>query len=284
MSCPFLKEGRALYCHAYPLGKLILEGPGFSGGGICASPEYFRCDLVRSDETLHEVCPHLEDVHVQYCGVSSPQKLIPFSESQSSSCANGGFRFCDSYLALAHPHGALPPTEDLLYSQNHFWLAVEDSGLCHVGIDSFLPDVVGKVDGITFATTQGTQRPVAVLNVRGVEWPMTFPNPLEIQKVNGHLRGEPMRLVDDPYGSGWLFSGWELPGETKFGLRSGPTAATWQAREKDRLTREVRDSLQLACDGGRPVKGIGQMLSRSQLVCLLQSFFSNANWVPKEKS
>ena len=31
MACPFLKEGRAQYCHAAPVGKLILEGPGFLG-------------------------------------------------------------------------------------------------------------------------------------------------------------------------------------------------------------------------------------------------------------
>ena len=41
MSCPFLKEGRAQYCHAAPVSKLILEGPGFSGAGRCASPEYY---------------------------------------------------------------------------------------------------------------------------------------------------------------------------------------------------------------------------------------------------
>lgn len=27
MSCPFLREGRARYCHAAPLRKLILDGP-----------------------------------------------------------------------------------------------------------------------------------------------------------------------------------------------------------------------------------------------------------------
>jgi len=33
MACPFLKEGRARYCHAAPVQKLILEGPGAADGG-----------------------------------------------------------------------------------------------------------------------------------------------------------------------------------------------------------------------------------------------------------
>lgn len=282
MACPFFKEGRAQYCHASPLGKLILEGPGFSGGGRCASPEYYRCELVRNQEFLYDRCPHLEEVRVQYCGVSTPTKLIPFSESQLSSCTTGGYRYCDSYLALARPHGVLAPSADLLYSPNHFWLAAEESGLCHIGIDAFLAEALGTVDGVTFVTTRGTQRPVVTLTVRGVEWPMTFPNPLLIQKVNCHLRGDPTRLTADPFGSGWLFSGWELPGQTKAGLLFGPPVTAWNAEEQERLSREIHESLQLTCDGGRPVRGVGQLLSRQQLVCLLQHFFSNRDWVPKE--
>ncbi len=149
-------------------------------------------------------------------------------------------------------------------------------------MDAFLADFVGNVDGLTFVTTHGTQRPVISLTVHGVEWPMTFPNPLLIQKVNSHLRGDPARLTADPYGSGWLFSGWELPGQTKAGLIAGPPAAAWQSEEEERLAREIHAALQPSCDGGRPVRGVGQLLSRQQLVCFLQQFFSNRNWVPKD--
>src|SRR5208283_3693873 len=114
----------------------------------------------------------------------------------------------------------------------------------------------------------------AALTVHGVEWPMTFPNPLLIQKVNGHLRSDPARIIADPYGSGWLFAGWELPGRTKAGLISGHQAAAWQAEERELLAREIHETLKLSCDGGKPVRGVGGLLSREQLVCLLQHFFS----------
>jgi len=282
MPCPFLKEGRAQYCHAAPVGKMILEGPGFAGAGRCASPEYYQCALVKKDEPRMAHCPHLEEIHVQYCGVTTPTKLIPFSESQLSSCTTEGYRFCESYLTLARPHGGDVPPANLLYSANHFWLAVEESGLCHVGIDAFLADFAGKFDGLTFVTVQGTQRPTISLSIHGVEWPMSFPNPLLIHKANGHLRGDPSRLVTDPYGSGWLFSGWELPGQTRAGLISGPPAAAWQTQEEERMANEIHELLELKCDGGRPVHGVGQMLSRQQLICMLQRFFSNRNWVAKD--
>jgi glycine cleavage system H lipoate-binding protein len=284
MACPFLKEGRAFYCHAAPVGKMILEGPGYSSGGRCESREYYRCELVRRDEVLHERCPHLEEVHVQYCGVSTPAKLIPFSESRLSSCTSGGHRYCESYLALARPHGSLPAASNLLYSANHFWLDVEESGLCHVGLDAFVADVIGNPDGITFVTTNGRQRPVVAMAVHGVEWPMTFPNRLRIDRVNSHLRGDPSRMTADSYGSGWLFSGWELNDETRTGLISGKAASSWQEHEHERLLHEVRGSSAFACDGGHPVKGVGQLLPREQLVRLLQQFFGNRSWGPKDPS
>ena len=248
------------------------------------STEYYRCDLIGKDELRLERCPHLEEIHVQYCGATSPTKLIPFSDSQLSSCTTGGYRYCESYLMLARPHGALAPPAGLHYAPNHFWLATEESGLCYIGIDSFLADVVGVIDGLTFVTTAGTQRPVVALTVHGVEWPMTFPNPLLIQKVNGHLRSDPKRLIDDPYGSGWLFAGWELPERTKAGLISGPHAAAWQAAEQERLAREIHELHELNCDGGNPVRAISQLLSRQQLVCLFQHYFSRTNWGPKDLS
>lgn len=282
MACPFLREGRAQHCHAAPVRKLILDGPVASGAGRCASPEYYRCDLVRKDELRRERCPHLEEVQVQYCGASSLTKLIPFSESELSSCATGGHRYCDSYLSLARPQGALAAPAGLLYAPNHFWLAAEESGLCHIGIDAFLADVVANVEGVTFVTTHGTHRPVVALTVHGVEWPMTFRNPLLIQKVNGCLRSDPKRIIADPYGSGWLFAGWELPERTRAGLMGGPQAAAWQADEQEQLAQEVRETLKLSCDGGTPVRGVGELLSRQQLVCLLQHFFSNTEWGAKE--
>jgi len=277
MPCPCLKEGRARYCHAAPVRKLILDGPGASGGGRCASPQYLHCELAAKDEGQRERCPHLEEIRVQFCGVSAIPKLVPFSDSELSSCTSSTYRYCDSYLHLSQPHATKPPAT-LLYAANHFWLDLEDSGLCHIGIDSFLAGTAGAVGGLTFVFTRGTHCPALALTVHGVEWPMSFPNPLMIQKVNGRLRSDPNRLTADPYGAGWLFEGWEIPGRTRAGLISGPQAAAWQRAERERLTNEIHDACAPGCDGGSPVRGVAQFLAREDLVRLFQRFFAKTDW------
>ncbi|HTZ83819.1 MAG TPA: hypothetical protein VMB66_11535 [Candidatus Acidoferrales bacterium] len=277
MACPFLREGRARYCHAAPVRKLILDGPGASEGGRCASARYVECELADKHGARQERCPHLEEIRVQYCGVSAIPKLVPFSESRLSSCTSDNYRYCDSYLHLAQPHATKPPA-NLSYSSNHFWLDAEESGLCHIGIDGFAADVAGNVDGVTFVTAHGTHCPALALTIHGVEWPMSFPNPVMIQKVNSRLRSDPSRLTADPYGAGWLFEGWEVPGRTRAGLISGPRAMAWQEEQRARLTDEIHERHAPGCDGGAPVRGVAQFLSRPDLVCLFQHFFSKTDW------
>ncbi len=281
MTCPFLKEGRARYCCAVPVKKLILDGPGVADGGRCASPEYQQCKWVAGNTAQQDRCSYLEEVRVQYCGASPVTKLIPFSDSQSSCCTSSSYHHCDSYLLLARPHASTPPAH-LLYTPNHFWLDTEESGLCHVGIDGFLASVAGSVDGVTFVTMHGTHCPALTLTIHGVEWPMSFPNPLLIQKVNSRMRSDPARLTADPYGAGWLFEGWELPGRTRAGLISGPQVAAWQSEELERLALEIHETNALGCDGGVPVRGVAGLLSRQHLVCLFQHFFSRKSWMVEE--
>ena len=214
---------------------------------------------------------------MQYCGVSPIPKLVPFSESQLSSCTSDNYRYCDSYLHLAQPHAA-KPAANLLFTSNHFWLDAEESGLCHIGVDGFLADIAGHVDGVTFATARGTHCPALALTIHGVEWPMSFPNPVMIQRVNSRLRSDPARLTADPYGAGWLFEGWEVPGRTRTGLISGQQANAWQAEQRERLARDIHEAHAPGCDGGVPVSGVAQLLAREHLVSLFQHFFAKADW------
>jgi glycine cleavage system H protein len=227
-------------------------------------------------------CPHLEQVHVQYCGASPVIKLVPFNESQTSPCAGGGYKYCDSYLTRARPHGAGQPPPGLLYTSNHLWLEVGELGLCHIGVDGFLAELAGTVDAVTFATACGTHRPAVSLSVKEVEWPLLFPNSLLISAVNSRLRSDPARLTRDPYGSGWLFEGWEIPGKTRAGLIGGEQAETWQAQERERLSRAIHAGQVLWADGGEPVRGAARFLPHADVVRLFQQFFSNAGWMPEE--
>ncbi|MGB8582113.1 MAG: hypothetical protein WCD47_14930 [Candidatus Sulfotelmatobacter sp.] len=276
MVCPFLSEGRAQYCHAAPMRKLILDGPSVTGG-LCASVQYRQCEFVEKNSVQRDRCPHLEEVHVQYCGASPITKLVPFSDSQFSSCASGRYRYCDSYLARARPHATAAPPQ-LVYAPNHFWLDIDESGLCHIGVDDFLADAVGKVERIVFASSEGKHCPGLTLAIHGLEWPMFFPNPIVIQAVNSRVRSDPARLTNDPYGAGWLFEGQEVAGMTQEGLLSGAKAADWQKGERERLAREIHEMHAPGCDGGLPTRGVARLLSRGEMLCLFQDFFGHSGW------
>ncbi|HET7209704.1 MAG TPA: hypothetical protein VFI95_24240 [Terriglobales bacterium] len=275
MACPFLAEGQAQYCHAAPVRKLILDGPGVAGGGLCTSPKFQLCEFASKDSIQQDRCPHLEEVRVQYCGASSITKLVPFTDSQLSSCANGRHRHCDSYLAHAQPQGTTA-SADLRYAPNHLWLEIDGVGLCHIGIDSFLADVIGKVDAVAFAPAQGIDCPAFTLTIHGLEWPMHFPNAMTIQKVNNRARSDPGRITADPYGVGWLFEGQELPGVTRAALLCGAQAAAWQSGERERLAREMREMHAPGCDGGLPHRGVARLLSKRDLLRLFQDFFGDS--------
>jgi len=261
--------------------KLILDGPGATAGGRCTSPAYRECALVADRNEMGGQCPHLEQIHVQYCGASPVAPLVPFSESLSR-CSGDGFRYCDTYLALARPHKGTEPPPDLLFAPNHLWLEVGENGLCHIGLDKFLADTAGRVEGVTFVTAGGTRRPTVALRVNGVEWPISFPNPMLIQGVNTHLQANPQRIADDPYGAGWLFEGWEIPERTRAGLIGGPRVAAWMAEEKHRLSRFVNDSEQVCGDGGEAAPGVARLLPRAGVVALFQQFFGRTAWTAEE--
>lgn len=262
--------------------KLILDGPGAADGGRCASAQYVQCQLVAKSGVQQDRCPHLEEIRVQYCGVSPVTKLVPFSDSELSRCTSNTYRYCDSYLLLARPHATTPPPH-LLYRANHFWLDAEESGLCHIGIDGFLADVAGSVDGITFVTAHGTHCPALALTIHGVEWPMSFPNPLMIQKVNSRVRSDPARLTADPYGAGWLFEGWEVPGRIARWPCLWTPSCRMAGEEQQRLTQEIHETHAPGCDGGSSVLGVAQLLSRQHVVCLFQHFFSTRRWTGEQR-
>jgi glycine cleavage system H lipoate-binding protein len=282
MHCPFLREGRAQYCSAAPVRKLILDGPCSSGGGRCTSPAHRECALAREESGDGMRCPHLEDIRVQYCGASPVAPLVPFSESSRSKCSNGGHRYCDTYLALARPHRTAAPPKNLLFAPNHLWLDASEEGLCHIGVDAFLVDVVGGIDGVTFVTVGGSKRPVVALQVNGFEWLLSFPNLLRIQTPNTYAQSNPQRVAADPYGAGWLFQGWEVPQRTRAGLIGGEQAVAWLDEEKQRLARYIHESQELGADGGEAAPGVLRLVPRAGVVALFQRFFGRTDWAMED--
>jgi len=308
MRCPFLKEAHVKHCQAAPFRKMIVQSSEAAGAEICSSASYRDCPSARlPGEALPEAprCPNLQESLVQFCSAAAITKYIPYSESLLSRCGTENHRYCELYLAMAHPPGRaagedceagcdeeasvddLPVSSRVSYSPNHMWLDVSVDGTCHVGVDALFARVIGQADRISFVPSRGVFRPSAVITACGTDLQMIFPNPMLVTRTNDYLRAHPEKLVSHPYSLGWLFEG-EIPADAPAkrrlcdGLVRGKAAIDWMRRELERVSRFVHErctvtGLQgesLMMDGGTVRRGLMRSLNREEVLALFDEFFA----------
>ncbi|MBK9167320.1 MAG: hypothetical protein IPM24_07620 [Bryobacterales bacterium] len=301
MTCPFLKETRVRTCHAAPLRKLIVDGPGAAAEGKCASAAHSDCPIYQEQAPPSHAsagCPFLEEKLVQFCGAASLPHYIPYNESELTRCGSDAYRFCETYLSMARPRGTrevsvegIRVPEGLYYAPNHMWLDAGESGLCHAGFDDLLAQVLGAIDEVHFSTARGVQRPSVVLTASGAEWPLVFPKRMLVERTNVYLRNGASRAIADPYGAGWLFAGWPAPGESladlTSGLLEGRQAQAWMSAEVARLNGVIHrlssrraGEVAVLNDGGRFAKGVARELHRDEAIEIFHEFFApHLDWV-----
>jgi glycine cleavage system H lipoate-binding protein len=285
MPCPFLKEIHVKYCQSAAIRKLIPSANPGRAHDKCSSETHATCALFQAQppEMDSVACPYLRESLMQYCGAAPVAKFVPYSESLLSRCGNDSHRYCELYLALAHPEApveadSIPMPEDLRYSANHMWLDVTEDGICHAGIDAFLSRALGKIDRISYVGGNGRRRPTAVLSAAGCDLEVVFPNELLLTGCNLYLRADPSRLTAEPYTGGWLFEGAPLP-ETPQNLLQGAEAREWMEREERRMNEFVQQQVSsqagpLAADGGLFAAGVARQLDRDHMLALFHEFFS----------
>ncbi len=290
MQCPFLKEAQVESCRHAITRKMIVRGAEMSAQEKCLSPRFCGCAVFAAEHVDAPQnatrCPFFEQSLVQYCGAASITKYIPYSEAVLSRCGTDAFRYCDLYLAMAHPNDpSLPRAEGVMvppwlwYAPNHMWVDVGDDGSCHVGIDGLLANAIGTADRVSFVGPKGEGRPAVTLTVRGVDIQLVFPNPLLVTGSNVYLRANPSQLTSDPYRLGWLFEGRQpSDGDVRRGLLRGDEALPWMEKEVDRVSRFVHDQIAradcLVADGGAIHGDFARYLERDQIFELFHRFFS----------
>jgi glycine cleavage system H lipoate-binding protein len=286
MTCPFLKETRVKYCQSAAIRKLIPMANSGRAHEKCTSESHTSCPLFQAQPITEDSpsCPYLRESLMQYCGAAPVAKFVPYSESLLSRCGNDNHRYCELYLALAHPPtpavevDAIPMPGGLRYSANHMWLDLTEDGVCHAGIDAFLSRALGRIDRISYVWTKGRRRPTAVLSAAGCDLEVVFPNELLLTGCNLYLRADPSRLAAEPYSGGWLFEGAPLP-ETCRNLLQGAEAREWMDREERRMNEFVQQQMSgqdapLVADGGLYAAGVARQLDRQRMLTLFHEFFS----------
>lgn len=286
MTCPFLKETQVKYCRSASVRKLIPLAPAGRAEEKCSSEDFTSCPVYQKQPEEHAAsrpCPHLCESLMQYCGAASVARFVPYSEALLSRCGNDSHRYCELYLAMAHPAqpadevDGIPQPGWLSYAANHMWLDVTDDGTCHAGIDAFFSRVLGDVERLSYVWQKGRHRPTAVLTVAGVDLEVVFPNAFELTNCNLYLRGNPARIASEPYTGGWLFEG-KPERETSQNLLQGAHARRWMEREQIRINEFLQQQEypggRLAADGGLFAPGVVRHLERDQRLALFHEFFS----------
>jgi glycine cleavage system H lipoate-binding protein len=281
MSCPFLREAHVKYCQTASVRKLIPIAHAGRPGEKCSSSDHGTCGVYRAQPETGPgtgVCPHLRESLMQYCAAAPVAKMVPYSESLLSACGAGAFRYCELYLAMAHPRLDAPDVDGvampewLRYSANHMWLDVTGEGACHAGIDAFLSRALGRIDRIAYVWLKGQHRPAAVLTAGGADYEVVFPNPLLLTRCNLYLRSDPARLTAEPYTAGWLFEG--VPQEdTARDLLQGEPAHRWMEDEQRRMNQFLQTG-SYAADGGIFAPGLAGILPADRMRTLFHEFFS----------
>jgi glycine cleavage system H lipoate-binding protein len=278
MTCPFLKEAQVRYCRSSSVRKLIPLAVGGRAEEKCSSAEFVDCPVYRlNPEPASGLCPYLRESLMQYCAAAPVAKMVPYSESLLSRCGTDGYRYCELYLAMAHPAGGEEPDgialpDWLLYSPNHMWVDVSEDGTCHVGIDAFLSRALGTIERVSYIWQSGRHCPAAVLTVAGTDLEVVFPNPLLLTKCNLYLRADPARVTREPYTGGWLFEGTPLP-ETTRDLFGAPEARAWMEQEQRRMNEFLQAGSGTVADGGLFAAGAARMLERERMLALFHEFF-----------
>ena len=288
MTCPFLREAEVKFCQTATVRKLIplAQSPTHPPAEEkCSSASFSECRVFQQqpcDGLEAGPCPYLRESLMQYCAAASVTKFVPYSESILGRCGSDSFRYCELYLAMAHPNqptaddlDGIPVPRWLRYSSNHLWLDVTEDGGCHAGIDAFLSRALGPVECISYVWLKGHHRPAAILTAGGADWEVVFPNSFLLTGCNLYLRANPSRLSAQPYTSGWLFEGIPDP-ETTQNLLSGEAAYTWMEQEEHRINEVLQQQTGagLTADGGLFAPALPSRLDRQQMVALYHEFFS----------
>ncbi len=97
--------------------------------------------------------------------------------------------------------------DDLMYSEDHQWVRMEDGGLIRVGITDYAQDALGEVVFVDLPEIDLLVEKGGALgevesskSVSEISAPLTG----RVSEVNDDLELNPGKINDDPYGEGWL--------------------------------------------------------------------------------
>lgn len=180
-------------------------------------------------------------------------------------------------LRLKHEYGFEIP-EGYCFHPGHMWANKEGSDDARVGADTFVTNLMGKIDhidicGLNRWVRQGQK--LITLSSNGATVDLLSPVEGVVTAINSDALRDPSLVTHDPYKNGWIamVKSPDLAINEK-NLVQGSMVAPWMQNNVTRLNAMLSElSPALAQDGGHPVSGLLPQLTPEFRQKLLKEFF-----------
>lgn len=178
-------------------------------------------------------------------------------------------------LAMREPRAPF----GLFIDRAHSWVRLMSDGTLRIGLDDFLAEGIGRVDGIDMPAP-GTQvaRGETLVTLRVGDRRIAIPSPVdgEIAGHNETAQQSPVTVTSDPYGLGWLLSVRTLDHKEAIKpLHVGNGALGFLRQEMSRLAdffTARASTAPVMADGGVPQRGALADLDESGLDAFEEQF------------
>ncbi|HXK60112.1 MAG TPA: hypothetical protein PLP42_09475 [Acidobacteriota bacterium] len=184
-------------------------------------------------------------------------------------------------LTLSPDRVAAP--SGLFFDPGHTWLSVDASGRTRIGLDAFVPAVLGRIDAVELppagkVVSRGER--LFAINQAGRKAYFITPADGVVTAVNANIERDPALLKADPYRRGWVcvLKPTNLATDVKR-LMIGEETKDWIRREIDRFKdffshRAVQHLAlgHMMQDGGEITEGVLELLDDQSWELFSQEF------------
>ncbi len=167
--------------------------------------------------------------------------------------------------------------QDYCFHLGHTWVTKEGANDARVGVDSFVTNLMGKIDHID---VKGTDRWVRqgqkliTLTCGGTSVDLLSPVEGVVMAINDDVLRDPSLVTNDPYQTGWIAM--VKSPDLKVNQRNliqGSMVASWMQNNATLLNAMLSPSPALAQDGGSPIKGLLLQLTPELRRKVVKEFF-----------
>jgi len=159
----------------------------------------------------------------------------------------------------------------------HTWVMKENTDDARVGVDTFVTNLMGKIDRIE---VRGADRWVRqgqkliTLHSNGTSIDLLSPVEGVVTAINNDALRDPSLVANDPYENGWIamVKSPDLRVNQR-NLIQGSMVAPWMQNNLTRLNAMLSPSPALAQDGGHPIKGLLPQLTPEVRQKVVKEFF-----------